>query len=290
MDRALSLDDVVKQLRGAPGTTVTVSIERPLTGLVKDFTLTRAIIQMDMVKDINGRKKFPLGDDKIGYVRITEFGDKTSVELESALEKLQAQGMRALILDLRFNPGGLLDEAVDVCQKFLPRGQLIVSTEGRNLVEKHLARRATAMNCTACPSSCSSISAAPAPPKSSPAASRICTAPSSSAKKPSAKAPSRAFSRLPTARLKLTTAHYYTPSHKIIHERGITPDIFVPVSDAEEAVLFLKREPGGVESLDATDRATIEKIRDAQLARARDLLHGILLYGELSRPEKMAAK
>ena len=71
---------------------------------------------MDMVKDINGKKDFPLGPDKIGYVRITQFGDNTGDELEAALNKLKAQGMKALILDLRWNPGGLLDEAVDVCR------------------------------------------------------------------------------------------------------------------------------------------------------------------------------
>jgi hypothetical protein len=107
---------------------------------VKDFTLTRAIIQMDMVKDINGKKEFPLGADKIGYVRINEFGDKTGDELEDALQKLKGQGMKALILDLRFNPGGLLDEAVNVCGKFLPRGQLVVTTEGRDPRENSVRR------------------------------------------------------------------------------------------------------------------------------------------------------
>ena len=88
----LSLEDVVTELRGDPGTQVTITIQRPSTGAEKDFTLTRSIIQMDLVKDINGKKEFPLGPDKIGYVRITEFEDKTGDELEAALQKLQGAG------------------------------------------------------------------------------------------------------------------------------------------------------------------------------------------------------
>jgi carboxyl-terminal processing protease len=137
----LSLTDVVKQLRGEPGTPVRVTIQRPSSGLEKEYKLTRASIKMDMVKDINGHKSSPLGDDKIGYIRITEFGDQTGEELESALTKLKAEGMKALIIDLRWNPGGLLDEAVEVCGKFLPRGQLIVTTEGRD-PEQNAVRRA----------------------------------------------------------------------------------------------------------------------------------------------------
>src|SRR5947209_10664104 len=129
------LEDAVKRLRGEPGTDVTVTILRPSSGLVKDFKLTRAVINIDMVKDIKSKKEFPLGDNKIGYVRLVQFGEKTSEDLESALKKLKGQGMQALILDLRWNPGGLLEQAVDVCEKFLPRGQLVVTTEGRNAAQ-----------------------------------------------------------------------------------------------------------------------------------------------------------
>ena len=71
------LSDVVKLLRGAPGSSVTITIERPSSGAVKNFTLKRAVIQVTMVKDINGRKGFPLDANRIGYVHITQFGDKT---------------------------------------------------------------------------------------------------------------------------------------------------------------------------------------------------------------------
>jgi carboxyl-terminal processing protease len=137
----LALTDAVKLLRGDPGTRVTVTVQRPSTGVTRELTMTRAIINVDMVKDINSKKEFPLGPDQIGYIRITQFGDNTSDELEDGLKKLKAQGMKALVLDLRGNPGGLLDEAVGVCSKFLPRGQLVVTTEGRD-PDQNATRRA----------------------------------------------------------------------------------------------------------------------------------------------------
>src|SRR6266704_2530045 len=128
----MSLQDAVKTLRGDPGTDVTISVFRPSSSQMKDYKLTRAVINIDMVKDINSKKEFPLGENKIGYVRLVQFGEKTSEDLETALKKLKGHGMQALVLDLRWNPGGLRDQAVDVCEKFLPRGELVVTTEGRN--------------------------------------------------------------------------------------------------------------------------------------------------------------
>src|SRR6185369_10266780 len=104
--------DAVKLLRGDPNTEVSMSILRPASGQIKDYKLKRAVITVDMVKDINGRKEFPLAENKIGYIRLTSFGEKTSSELDAALKKLKGKGMESLILDLRWNPGGLLDQAV----------------------------------------------------------------------------------------------------------------------------------------------------------------------------------
>src|SRR5204863_5812914 len=72
--------------------------------------------------------------------------------------------------------------------------------------------------------------------------------------------------------LRLTTAKYYTPSHKVIHEKGITPDIIVPMSEDEDRDVFFKRSPGGLESLDDKERARLQSVRDVQLDRAMDLL------------------
>src|SRR5262249_35165193 len=74
----MSLADAVKNLRGEPGTDVKITILRPSSGQVKDYKLTRAVINVDMVKDINGKKEFPLSDNKIGYVRLVQFGERTS--------------------------------------------------------------------------------------------------------------------------------------------------------------------------------------------------------------------
>jgi carboxyl-terminal processing protease len=285
------IDEVVDQLRGKPDTQVTVTIQRPSSGVVKDYTLTRAIINMDMVKDINGKKEFPLDENKIGYMRITQFGDQTGDELEYGLQKLKGQGMKALILDLRWNPGGLLDEAVDVCGKFLPRGQLVVTTEGRDSVEKLFAKgRGDEL-------------------KGEPIVVLVNLGSASAAEivtgclqdlhrgiilgeKTFGKGSVQSIFPLDDgSALKLTVAKYYTPSHKVIHERGITPDIFVPVSDEEEAALIVKRAPGGIESLNnEKDRARVQSAKDMQLDRAEDLLKGILLYSELAKPEKVAAK
>ena len=291
----MPLEDAVKRLRGKPGTQVTMTIQRPSSGIVKNFTLTRAVVQMKMVEDINSREEFPLNDDKIGYVCITQFGDKTGDELEAALRKLQAQGMKALILDLRWNPGGLLDEAVNVCQKFLPRGQLVVSTEGRDPAQNSIrdaAGRGDELH---------GMPIVVLVNLSSASASEIVTGCLQDlhraiilGEKTFGKGSVQSIFPLEDgSALKLTTAKYYTPSHRVIHEHGITPDIAVPMSDDEEALLQFKRAPGGFESLNETNRVRLSKIMDPQLARAGYLLKAILLYDSFNgapTPEKVAVK
>jgi carboxyl-terminal processing protease len=288
----MALPEAVKRLRGKPGTQVSMTIQRPSSGMTKDLTLTRAIINVDMVKDINGKKDFPLGPDKIGYIRITSFGDNTSDELGEALKKLQGQGMQALIIDLRENPGGLLDEAVGVCSKFLPRGQLVVTTEGRDPDESS-TRRANGRG-----DQLKGMPIVVLVNLGSASASEIVTGCLQDlhravilGEKTFGKGSVQSIFPLDDgSALKLTTAKYYTPSHKVIHEHGITPDVIVPMSDEQKAALIFKRSPGGLDSLNPEDRARVEAIQDVQLQRAEDLLKGILLYSSLASPEKVAAK
>lgn len=288
----MQIDDAVRLLRGAPGSKVTITIERPSNGIEKTVTLKRAVIVEAMVKDINGKKEFPLAADKIGYVRITEFGDDTGDELQKALEKLKPQGMKALIIDLRGNPGGLLDEAVEVCQKFLPRGQLVVSTEGRDPRENSVLRAdgngdelkgepiVILVNYD-------SASAAEIVTGCMQDLHRAIILGEKTFGKGSVQS---IFPLNDGSALKLTTAKYYTPSHRVIHEHGIVPDIVVPMTDEQEAALILKASTGGLESLDETNRVHVEAIQDIQFDRAQDLLKGVLLYTEMTKPGKMAAK
>jgi len=292
VEKATPLGEVVRQLRGEPGTQVTVTIQRPSANEEKTFTLKRAIIQMDMVKDINGKKEFPLDENKIGYVRINEFGDRTGDELEAALRKLKAQGMKALILDLRWNPGGLLDQAVEVSQKFLPRGQLIVSTEGRDPREnsvRHAEGHGDELNgeYIVVLVNLGSASAAEIVTGCLQDLHRAIVVGQNTFGKGSVQS---IFPLDDGSALKLTVAKYYTPSHKVIHEHGILPDIVVPMTDEEEGALLMKRAPGGIDTLDETNRVRVAMIHDIQLERAQDLLKSLLLYGELSPPQKVAAK
>jgi len=275
-----TLPEAVQKLRGEPGSKVTISIMRPTTKEVKDYSLTRSTIKVDTVKDINGKREFPIGENHVGYVRITQFGEHTTSEFRDALEKLKKEGMQGLIMDLRNNPGGLLDQAVKVCDIFLARPQLIVSTEGR--AKNMKAERYTATGKDDYPS----LKIVVLVNNGSASAAEIVSG--------CLQDLGRAFligeqtfgkgsvqSIMPLengAALRLTTAKYYTPSHKVIHEKGITPDAIVPMSPEEEQALFLKRVDGGIESLDEPLRERIKAVHDVQLERAQDFLKGVLIY------------
>ncbi len=281
----INLSDVVKKLRGEPGTEVTLTVYRPSNNQYRDVVLTRAAIKVDTVKDLAGKREFKLLDNNIGYVRLTQFGEQTSDDLDKALEAMEQQGMEALVMDLRGNPGGLLDQAVKVCEKFLPRGKLIVSTEGRQASQRSQYKA-------------SGKSKRPYFPLvilvngGSASASEIVSGCLQDYKRAiilgeQSFGKGSVQSILPLqdgSALRLTTAKYYTPSHKQIHEKGITPDVVVPMSLEDEQAIALKRSPGGLDSLEPKERDRIKSVTDVQLDRAMDLLKGITLY--TSRQQK----
>ncbi|HLU70239.1 MAG TPA: S41 family peptidase, partial [Fibrobacteria bacterium] len=123
--RGITVDDAVGKLRGKPGSKVTLRIRREGVADPLDFTITREIIKIESVPHAS------LLNDSTGYVRITQFSRTTSSDLEDRLQDLRKQGAKALVLDLRTNPGGLLNQAVAVSELFLDKGLVVVETKGR---------------------------------------------------------------------------------------------------------------------------------------------------------------
>lgn len=124
--KGIDQQEVFDKLRGERGTSVSVSIYREGKPDLLEFEIVRDEIPIYSVP-----YAFMLGDERTGYVRMIRFGATTSDELEKALRSLKGQGMRQLILDLRGNSGGYLNEAIEVADMFLPAGKKVVYTRGR---------------------------------------------------------------------------------------------------------------------------------------------------------------
>jgi carboxyl-terminal processing protease len=138
--KGIQIDQAVKRLKGEAGTKVNLVIRHPGSLKSEPVTIKRASVHIDTVlgdhRNDRDAWEFILDPEKkIGYVRITAFSRDTARDLRKALVELQSQGMRGLIIDLRFNPGGLLTSAIEVSDMFISDGK-IVSTKGRNTVER----------------------------------------------------------------------------------------------------------------------------------------------------------
>ncbi|OGJ85036.1 MAG: hypothetical protein A2268_16080 [Candidatus Raymondbacteria bacterium RifOxyA12_full_50_37] len=124
----IQIDEAVEKLRGKKGTTVTITIERQ--GVIDPFDVT---VERDIIKIKSVQYSGMIDEkNKVGYILLVSFTEKSSSEMEAALRALQAQGMASLVLDLRSNPGGLLKQAVEVSEKFIGPGKMIVFTKGRD--------------------------------------------------------------------------------------------------------------------------------------------------------------
>lgn len=120
----ITLIEAVKKLTGPPGTTVTITVYRTAEPKPLHFTLTRETIK---IRSIYSK----IFDDVIGYIRIAKFSEQTARDLEHAILEQVEKGVKGLIIDIRFNTGGLLQQAIEVADLFVPEGEVIVSTRGR---------------------------------------------------------------------------------------------------------------------------------------------------------------
>jgi carboxyl-terminal processing protease len=284
----LTITEAVKRMRGVKGTKVTLTIMREGFEKTKDFTMERDIIQVKSVK-------YKVLDDGYGYIRISQFQEKTDDDLDKALSALEPnhKPLKGLVLDLRNDPGGLLDQAVRVCEHFIDEGKLIVYTEGR---EKDSKMRFTSRK---------GGKEAGYPiivliNSGSASASEIVAGCLQDHKRAVVMG-TQSFGKgsvqtiIPlsdNSGLRLTTARYYTPSGRSIQAKGITPDIVA--EKVEVAATPEKKDGLHIREKDLenhfenekTDGADDKKAKpapyktddtiknDSQILRALDLLKG----------------
>jgi carboxyl-terminal processing protease len=273
----MTLQSALDLLRGEPGQKVSLTIFRPATKETREFTLQREIIKVASVKDAKILDPGLTGHFKIGYLRITQFNEPTAQELGQKLDALLAQGMQALVLDLRFNPGGLLNSAVDVCGLFVPPKTMVVYTEGREGSQRR--EYVTDRNARPRPN----IPLAVLVNNGTASASEIVSGALKDLNRAIlvgettfGKGSVQSVIQLPDgSALRLTTARYFTPSRQIIHERGITPNIRASLTPEQEKALLLRRRDA---TLSTEDQTLVNEQRDPQLERAVDAIKGIMIY------------
>jgi len=285
----MDLQDAINILRGPTGRKVTLTLLRPSTKEIKDYALERAEIKVQSVKGARLIEAELTGPFKIGYIRLIQFNEPTAEELSKALDELQKQGMQALILDLRNNPGGLLNSAVDVCAQFLPPNTKVVSTQGRVASQQHDY----------------STSGARKERPNFPMAVLINEASASGAEIAAGalkdlhrailvgettfgKGSVQNVMQLPDgSAVRFTTAKYYTPGRQVIQGNGVTPNIRVTMTPEQERALFALRN---AENVKPEDEKSIIKAKDPQMLRAIDALKGVMIYAQQNAPKAEAVK
>lgn len=283
----MELQDVVNALRGPVGRKATLTLLRPSTKEIKEYTLERAEIKIASVKATHLLPPDLTGPFKIGYVRLIQFNEPTADELGKALDALQKQGMQALILDLRNNPGGLLNSAVDVCGQFLPPNTKVVSTQGRAASQQRdyatsgvvKERPHFPMALLVNEGSASGAEIVAGALKDLRRAILV-------GETTFGKGSVQNVLQLPDgSALRITTAKYYTPSKQVIHGNGVTPNIRVPVTSEQARLLFASR---GSESINPADERNAIKSRDPQMLRAIDALKGVMIYAQQNAPKRLS--
>lgn len=274
--RDMTLQDAVSKMRGTPNTTVTISIMREGWKDMKDFTLTREIIKIKSVRS-------KMLDDKIGYIKINQFQEQTSNDLAAALRKMEEEKAVGLVLDLRNDPGGLLNSAIDVSSQFLPKGKLVVYTKTRSGEKQefftdrdtHFTQPMIVL-VNQGSASASEIVAGALKDWNRAVVMGTLTFGKGSVQ--------TVIPLSDGSGLRLTTAKYYTPSGKSIQNTGITPDIIVKLEakngEKEHVVVREKdlqrhlpnEQADTKEEEKETAPVVVDEKDDIQLQRAVDLL------------------
>jgi len=215
----ITLQDAVTKMRGPRGTPVTITIIREGWEKTQDLSIVRDVIQLKSVK-------YKVLDDSIGYVKLTQFQQKTNQDLEGALENLKKENISSLILDLRNNPGGLLNGAVEVTSQFLPEGKLVVYIKGRSgeKQEFHTIRTRYVEDPMIVLVNEGSASASEIVAGALQDTNRAVVLGTQTFGKGSVQT---VIPMSDGSALRLTTARYYTPKGRSIQTTGITPDIMV---------------------------------------------------------------
>jgi carboxyl-terminal processing protease len=228
--KGLSTFEAAQKLRGKKGTEVTISILRTGLSELKKITLVRDVIKVKSIKT-------KVLDNGAAYVRVRDFQERTAADLAKVLEDLNINRIQGLVLDLRNNPGGLLTSAIDVSELFLPKGKLIVYTQGREKKDR------------------STFNSRKNPVWSKPvvllfnqgsaSASEIVIGALKDNIKEIATVGMKTFGKgsvqnlIPLkdgSALKLTIAHYYTPSGICIEGKGIEPDVEVELPEDKSVI------------------------------------------------------
>ncbi|RBP42463.1 carboxyl-terminal processing protease [Roseimicrobium gellanilyticum] len=287
---SMSTMEAVQHLKGKAGEPIRITVRRPGTKQFLDFNLVRQALHESSVRDamlLHDRLASPW---KIGYARITEFTQNTPKDLGNELDKLEKAGMQAFVLDLRNNPGGLIDSAVGVCGEFLPPNTVVVTTEGRVASQNPPPYRTPSRTGKALRKypltvliNHGSASGSELVAGALQDLKRAIIVGTTSFGKGSVQ------TILPMkngAAMRLTTAKYYTPAHRTIHENGVEPNIVSSLTSEEEGKIMQWRadtSSGEARGLD------LAKLGDRQLERATDVLKGVLVYQQFEKPSSPAA-
>ena len=269
-------DEIVTRLRGKPRTRVLVGLFRPSTQDTLNLTLVREIIKIESVRSAQ------VLEDGIGYVQLTEFSDHTAEQFRRALQNMLKQGMTSLIIDLRNNPGGLLDAAVKVVEPFFRKKELIVYTKGRKPSDREDFRAESDGQPIVLPIAvlinAGSASAAEIVTGALKDTGRAIVVGERSFGKGSVQS---VFKLENGEGLRLTTARYYTPGGATIHERGITPHVEVVMTPEEDTKLARQRARADLTDPKAfKERFGFEPVTDRQLDTAVAMLKGVRLFSE----------